>query len=104
MSLVLALVQVGCDSVVTINDILKPIFLICYYRYLRTGWNTYIGYIYSALPIFFLSFLNIGLFALVGKMLSYQDYRQKNFSQLFFQLFVLQTTCNFPDIMMSDYR
>lgn len=86
-----------------INNLLTPLVLVLYYRYLRLGMVTYFGYIYTSLPLIFIGFINIVLFAFLGKYIFYELYNTTSFGTLVFNLFVLQTTCNFPDIMMSPY-
>ena len=86
-----------------VNNLITPFFLVLYFRYLRVGIKTYFGYIYTSLPLIFLAGLNICLFAFLSKYIFYEQYMESSFGSLVFNLFVLQTTCNYPDVMMADY-
>ncbi|KAL4435537.1 hypothetical protein ABPG74_020313 [Tetrahymena malaccensis] len=110
---------------INISLFLKPLYFISFNRILRRTIKIYAKIIQKVLPIFVIIALNIMFFALLGRIIFYSKSFQQilnrtltqtfkkdqqnenyfdNFFDSWFNFTVLQTTSNFPDVMMQYYN
>ena len=85
-----------------INFILRAFIYIYMIRRIRRNWVRIGKVLWRTKTVFLFLFINIFLFSFIGYFLfkeaeGYFD----NFYEAFFQLYVLLSTCNFPDIMLE---
>ncbi|KAL4486873.1 hypothetical protein ABPG72_009637 [Tetrahymena utriculariae] len=92
---------------INISLFLKPLYFICFNRILRRTIKIYAKIVQKVLPIFIIITLNIMFFALLGRIIFYNQQNENYFDNFFdswFNFTVLQTTSNFPDVMMQYYN
>ncbi|EAR90720.2 cation channel family transporter (macronuclear) [Tetrahymena thermophila SB210] len=92
---------------INISLFLKPLYFISFNRILRRTIKIYAKIIQKVLPIFIIIALNIMFFALLGRIIFYNQQNENYFDNFFdswFNFTVLQTTSNFPDVMMQYYN
>ena len=85
------------------NFFLRGIVIILLVRNLRSLWLSVVYLFYSTWKVFFLMFCVIFCFGILGYFLfEYSD----DFSSIYqsmFSLYILLTTCNFPDVMLNTF-
>ena len=85
-----------------INFVLRPFIYIYLIRRLRMNWLSIIKVIWKTKKVYFVLFINMITFSVIG----YSFFSKKGgffetFGQSFLQLYILLSTCNFPDIMFE---
>ena len=88
------------------NFILRPFIYIYMVRRIRRNWVRIGKILWRTKTVFFFLFINIILFSLIGFFL----FKRENsdyfggFLQTVLQLYILLSTCNFPDIMLETFQ
>ncbi len=88
-----------------LNFIFRNFIIICLIRNLRLGWYNIFQILWKTKTIFFLLFLNIFFFGIIGYLLFHNSTESdfKNIYESMYQLYILLSTCNFPDIMLGTF-
>lgn len=84
-----------------ISFILKGFIIILLVRHLRFSWINNSQILYKTKTVFLLIFLNILTFGLIGKILFNKSEDFNTLVNSMYSLYVLLSTCNFPDVMLS---
>ena len=87
-----------------LSFLLKGLIIILLVRNLRFSWINNMKILYKTKTVFFMLFLNIMTFGLIGSFL-FKD--SPDFATVFdsmYSLYVLLSTCNFPDVMLSTFK
>lgn len=87
-----------------ITFILKGFIIVLLIRHLRFSWVNNTKILYKTKTIFFLIALNVGLFGLIGFFLFQSSEDFKDIFISMYSLYVLLSTCNFPDVMLSTFK
>lgn len=87
-----------------ITFILKGFVIILLIRHLRFSWINNIKILYKTKTIFFLIALNVGIFGLIGFFLFQNCEDFKDIFISMYSLYVLLSTCNFPDVMLGTFK
>ena len=91
-----------------LNFFLRGINIILLLRHLRLAWSNIMLIFYGTKTLFLLLIINIAVFGCMGYYL-FGDFLNddneseyfKNYLESLYQLWILLSTCNFPDIMLS---
>ena len=88
-----------------INFLLRAFIYIYLTRRLRTNWSQIGKVLWRTRAVFLYLVLNILIFSLVGYVLFKTDTSKffPNFIETILQLYILLSTCNFPDIMLDTF-
>ena len=94
-----------------IHFICRGLIIILLVRNLRLSWKNNILIFWNTKTIFFLILCNIIVFGIVGYILfgddkaviNNEDYPFKDLATSFYSLFILLSTCNFPDVMLDTF-
>ena len=92
-----------------VHFICRGLIIILLVRNLRESWRSNILIFWNTKTIFFLILCNILVFGIVGFILfgdlkdKGEDYPFRNLSSSFYSLFILLSTCNFPDVMVETF-
>ena len=89
-----------------INFILRGIIIICLVRNLRNAWLNIGKLLWKTKTVFFLLFCNIFVFGLVGYFFFKDIEDDEDFKSIFssmYSLYILLSTCNFPDVMLGTF-
>ena len=95
--------------------ILRAFIIICLVRNLRSAWLRIFQILWKTKTVFFLLFCNIFIFGLTGRFLfgpklySTDEHEDVNpdfatISDAFYSLYILLSTCNFPDVMLGTFK
>ena len=87
-----------------LNFILRAFLYICMIRRIRRNIIRIGKVLWRTKTVFLLLFLNIILFAFIGFFLFQRSSYFKDVIQAILQLYILLSTCNFPDIMLSTFQ
>jgi len=88
-----------------INFIIRPFIYIYMLRRLRTNWLSVLKILWKTKINFFILLINIVTFSCIGYFLfSREDGYFKSLGESLIQLYILLTTCNFPDIMLDAMK
>ena len=88
-----------------INFIMRPIIYIYLLRRLRLNWLNILKVLWKTKIIYLFLLVNILTFTCVGYFLFNKNVeRFKSLGESFLQLYILLTTCNFPDIMLDAMK
>jgi hypothetical protein len=88
-----------------LNFICRSFIIIFLIRNLRLAWFNIIQILWRTKTIFFLLFLNIFFFGIIGYLIFHEE-ESSEFKTVFdsmYQLYILLSTCNFPDIMLGTF-
>ena len=102
------LIDISCslfyDYYPLINFFIRGILIILLVRNLRKLWNNILHLLYDTKIVLFLLFSIIFCFAILGNFL-YNEISPdfSSFWMSLYSLFVLLSTCNFPDIMLNTF-
>ena len=102
------LIDISCslfyDYYPLINFFIRGILIILLVRNLRKLWNNILHLLYDTKIVLFLLFSIILCFAILGNFL-YNEISPdfSSFWMSLYSLFVLLSTCNFPDIMLNTF-
>ena len=87
-----------------VNFILRAFIYIYMIRRIRRNWVRIGKVLWRTKTVFLFLFINIFLFSLIGCFLFKKaDYYFGEFHKAVFQLYILLSTCNFPDIMLATF-
>ena len=71
-------------------------------RRLRLNWGSILKVLYKTKKAYFVLFINIMTFSIIGYALfKTKEGFFKSFGESVLQLYILLSTCNFPDIMLE---
>lgn len=87
-----------------ISFVLKGFIIILLVRHLRFSWINNAQILYKTKTVFLLIFLNILTFGLIGKILFNKSEDFKTLVNSMYSLYVLLSTCNFPDVMLNTFE
>ena len=88
-----------------VNFVLRAFIYIYMIRRIRTNWANIGKILWRTKLIFFSLFMNIFLFSVIGYFLFKKEKGFfHSFYQSVFQLYILLSTCNFPDIMIDTFK
>ena len=88
-----------------INFILRPFIYIYMIRRLRNNWTSIIKVIWKTKKAYFVLFLNMIAFSIIGFCFFKKEKGFfESFGESFLQLYILLSTCNFPDIMLETMK
>ena len=89
-----------------VNFLLRAFIYIYLTRRLRTNWFQIGKVLWRTKPVFFYLILNILIFSFIGYVLFKRDGSEHfpNFKEAILQLYILLSTCNFPDIMLETFE
>ena len=93
------------NSFPIVNFLLRAFNYIYLTRRLRKNWKQIGKVLWKTKPVFFFLILNILIFSLIGYIL-FKNEKSKffqSFRETVFQLYILLSTCNFPDIMLETF-
>ena len=108
--LFLALFLCCSDSIVAlilrkfpiINFLCRPFIFIYMIRRLRINWAGILTVLWKTRKAYLILFLNLFTFSIIGYFLFHKEGGFfDNFGESFLQIYILLTTCNFPDIMLE---
>ena len=85
------------------NFFLRGIVIILLVRNLRSLWLSVVYLFYSTWKVFFLMFCVIFCFGILGFFLFEYSDDFSSIYQAMFSLYILLTTCNFPDVMLNTF-
>ena len=85
-----------------VNFILRPFIYIFMIRRLRMNWASILKVIWKTKRAYFVLFVNMTTFSMIGYIL-FKKVKGifDSFGESFLQLYILLSTCNFPDIMLN---
>ena len=88
-----------------VNFILRAFIYIYLTRRLRTNWSQIGKVLWRTKTVFFYLVLNILIFSFIGYILFKREKTEffPNFIEIILQLYILLSTCNFPDIMLDTF-
>ena len=92
------------NSFPILNFLLRAFIYIYMIRRIRRNTIRIGKVLWRTKTVFLLLFLNIIIFAFIGYFLFNQSSYFKNVIQGILQLYILLSTCNFPDIMLSTFQ
>ena len=85
-----------------INFLCRPFIYIYMIRRLRMNWTNILKVLWRTKKAYFVLFINLMTFSVVGYILFHKDKGFfDNFGESFLQIYIILTTCNFPDIMLE---
>ena len=85
-----------------INFLCRPFIYIYMIRRLRINWTSILKVLWKTKKAYFVLFINLITFSLVGFILfSKPNGFFETFGESVLQIYILLTTCNFPDIMLE---
>ena len=85
-----------------INFLCRPFIYIYMIRRLRMNWTNILRILWRTKKAYFVLFTNLITFSVVGYILFHKDKGFfDNFGESFLQIYIILTTCNFPDIMLE---
>ena len=85
-----------------VNFILRPFIYIYMIRRLRMNWGSILRVIWKTKKAYFVLFANMITFSAIGYFLFKKEREYfDTFGESFLQLYILLSTCNFPDIMLN---
>ena len=85
-----------------VNFVLRPFLYIYMSRRVRVNWIIILKVVWKTKFIYFLLLINLIAFSCIGYFLfSKEDGYFESLGEAFLQLYILLTTCNFPDIMLD---
>lgn len=89
-----------------INFILRAFIYIYMIRRIRRNWVRIGKILWNTKTVFLFLFMNIFLFSMIGYFLFNREKSQffNEFHQIVLQLYILLSTCNFPDIMIDTFE
>ena len=100
-------ISVFTHNFAIIHFICRGFIIILFVRNLRLSWKSNILIFWNTKTIFFLILCNILVFGIVGYILfggiDNDDYPFKDLPTSFYSLFILLSTCNFPDVMLDTF-
>ena len=105
------LISIFTSKFAIIHFICRGLIIILLVRNLRLSWKNNILIFWNTKTIFFLILCNIIVFGIVGYILfgddepitNNEDYPFKDLTTSFYSLFILLSTCNFPDVMLDTF-
>ena len=106
LSLLLSVVDliyaISTDKFPIINFLMRPFIFILLLRRLRQNWIRILKVLWKTKRAYFLLFVNMMTFSIIGYALfKKKDGFFKSYSESLLQLYILLSTCNFPDIMLE---
>ena len=85
-----------------VNFVIRPFIYIYMIRRLRMNWTSILRVIWKTKKAYFALFLNMITFSIIGYSLFKKEKGFfESFSESVLQLYILLSTCNFPDIMLE---
>ena len=85
-----------------VNFVLRPFIYIYLIRRLRMNWTSILKVIWKTKKAYFVLFTNMITFSVIGHLFFYKKGGFfETFSQSVLELYILLSTCNFPDIMLE---
>ena len=88
-----------------INFMMRPFIYIYMLRRLRLNWISILKVLWKTKIIYFILLINIITFSCIGYFLfNRKDGYFESLGESFLQLYILLTTCNFPDIMFDAMK
>ena len=85
-----------------INFLCRPFIVIYMIRRLRANWGSILTILWRTRKAYLILFINIITFSVIGFFLFHKKGGFfDNFGESFLQIYILLTTCNFPDIMLE---
>jgi hypothetical protein len=87
-----------------LNFILRGFIIIFLIRSLRQAWLNIFYVIWRTKSVFFILFFNMCVFALIGHLIFSEVEEFDTFFSSLDSMFILLTTCNFPDVMLSTFQ
>ena len=96
-----------------LNFFLRGFNIILLLRHLRLAWSNIMLIFYGTKTLFLLLIINIAVFGCMGYYLfgnflntnkEFQSEYFRNYLESLYQLWILLSTCNFPDIMLSTLK
>ena len=85
-----------------VNFVLRPFIYIYLIRRLRMNWTSILKVIWKTKKAYFVLFINMITFSVIGYILFYKKGGFfETFGQSVLELYILLSTCNFPDIMLE---
>ena len=99
------ILSIAMNKFPLINFILRPIMFIYMIRRIRNNWIFVLKVLWKTKLAFFILFLNIFTFSIIGyTLLKQKDGYFDSFLESILQLYILLSTCNFPDIMLESMK
>ena len=95
---------ISTNSFPILNFILRTFLYVCMINRIRRNMIRIGKVLWRTKRIFFLLFLNIILFAFIGYFLFEESKYFSDPIQGILQLYILLSTCNFPDIMLDTFK
>ena len=88
-----------------INFLCRPFIYIYMIRRLRLNWGSILKVLYKTKKAYFVLFINIMTFSVIGYILfRTNEGFFDSFGESVLQLYILLSTCNFPDIMLEAMK
>ena len=88
-----------------INFVLRAFICVYMIRRVRRNWARILKILWRTKTVFLFLFMNIFLFSMMGYFLFNNESSYFNsFYESFLQLYILLSTCNFPDIMLDTFK
>ena len=85
-----------------LNFVLRPFIYIYLIRRLRLNWISILKVLWETKKAYLALFINMVTFSIIGYNLFKKDFGFfESFTETFLQLYILLSTCNFPDIMIE---
>ena len=85
-----------------VNFIIRPFIYIFMIRRLRMNWTSILKVMWKTKKVYFVLFLNMISFSIIGYIFFKKEKGFfESFSESVLQLYILLSTCNFPDIMLE---
>ena len=85
-----------------INFMCRPFIYVYMIRRLRLNWGRILKVLYKTKKAYFVLFINLITFSIIGHSLFHKESAFFNsFGESLLQLYILLSTCNFPDIMFE---
>ena len=85
-----------------INFLCRPFIYIYMIKRLRINWTCILKVLYKTKKAYFVLFVNLITFSVIGYCLFHREEGFfKSFDESVLQLYILLSTCNFPDIMLE---